>query len=185
MLGLGDFCYDIQEIVASYLSTRDILSLVQVCWESALAQELERRQLLNRGFISIIRYVNDITARKLDQQIYKIFYCRRVPLITCKYDLNELLRSFLSELSLHTPALAIIHIPQLFVEHCYRWNNVDITKIFPEQTVVIKMMESIFGASENLSHLELQAFLINQNLRQLQQNCYLHTIMIRLLNLKV
>ena len=90
------------------------------------------------------------------------FHSRSAPFVTCRLELNYILQNFLSELSLFNPSFAILHIPQLFDEK----RKVDIAKIFPVHTVVVKCMESLFGANENLSHIELQALLFSAHMRQ-------------------
>ena len=52
---LENFCLDIQEHISQYLSTRDILSLSQVCWSQVLQLELDRRKNLDHGITSVVR----------------------------------------------------------------------------------------------------------------------------------
>ena len=109
---------------------------------------------------------NQVRCFYVEKYFLNLYCCRRVPFITCKFDLNELLHSFLTELSLHNPALAIIHIPTLFAQHCYTMDLINIANIFPATTVVVKLMENIFSLTDNkIGIIELQALLISSHMR--------------------
>ena len=131
---LSDLCTDIQEEVCTYLSTRDLLSLSSCCWTEVGLRVLRTRESRQEGITVITR---------------------PAPYITCRLELNIILDNFLSELGLHNPALAILHIPTVF-----DLRSLDISTIFPRHTAMVKCMDSLFGSSRSLSHQELQAILI-------------------------
>ena len=132
---LSDLCADIQEEVCSYLSTRDLLSLSSCCWAEVGQRVLRTRESREEG----------VTVISLP-----------APYLTCRLELNIILDSFLSQLGLHNPALALLHIPTVFDVG----RSFDISTIFPRHTAVIKCMDSLFGSSRSLSHQELQALLM-------------------------
>ena len=111
-VGLPDLCPDLQERVSRMLPTRDILALSEVTWTRVLNTELGRRKALDKGITVISRcnYLSHLCV--ISNNVF-----RAAPYLTCRLELRVIMESFLSQLSLHNPSLAILHVPHLFDEN--------------------------------------------------------------------
>ena len=86
---------------------------------------------------------------------------RPAPALTTRQELDKIFQGFISELGQHNPTLAMVYVPNEFDKE----RKLDISKIFPAHTTVIKLQGLILGGPTNLNDVSLQAVLFSQPLR--------------------